>query len=167
VAVTLLDFVVLGIIAIFVIAGAKRGLVWEILTLAGIALGLWIPYAFRFQILDFIERYTEPGQSRMIADVVVFMVIFSVIYITFSHVGYLLHKVLEKILLGWLDRLLGAFLGLGKGSVLIGLVVAAILLSPWHEQGERLFGKSKMLTWGKRQVEKFISREPPELRGRV
>jgi membrane protein required for colicin V production len=164
---SLLDIIILALIVVFVIAGVKRGLVWEILTLVGIVLGLWIPYTFRFQILDFVARYTEPGQTRMIADVVVFMVIFSFIYIIFSHIGFLLHKVLEKILLGGLDRLLGALLGFVKGVVLIGLVVAAILLSPWHEQGERLFRKSKILTWGIDQVEKFMDREPPDFRRTV
>lgn len=164
---TLLDIIILGIIVVFVIAGAKRGLVWELFTLAGIGLGLWIPYTFRAPIADFISRYTDPGQTRIVVTVVAFLVIFSLIYIIFSHIGYFLHKLLEKILLGWLDRLLGALLGLAKGMLLVGLVLVAIFLSPWREQGDRLVRKSKVLTWGKGQVENFLSREPPSFRRRV
>ncbi|MFH1009916.1 MAG: CvpA family protein [bacterium] len=162
-----MDIVILGIIVVFVIAGAKRGLVWELFTLTGIGLGLWIPYTFRSPIAEFVSSHTGPGQTRLVVTVVAFLVIFSAIYIAFSHIGYLLHKLLEKILLGWLDRLLGALLGLAKGVVLVGLVVVAIFLSPWQEQGERLVRKSEVLTWGKGQVEKFLSREPPSLRRRV
>ncbi|MBM3324116.1 MAG: CvpA family protein [Calditrichaeota bacterium] len=165
--VALLDIIIFAIIVVFVVAGAKRGLVWELFTLAGFGLGLWIPYTFRSSIADFIARYTDSGQTRLVVTILAFLVVFSAIYITFSHIGSLLHKILEKILLGWLDRLLGALLGLVKGVVLVGLLVVAVFLSPWHEQGGRLVRESKILSWGKGHVEKFLNREPPNLRRRV
>ena len=152
----LFDLIILCLIGLFGFAGAKRGFVWEIFSTIGIILGLWIPYIYRFQIVDFIARHIGPGRLRFIITVAALLFIFAAIYVILSYIGYFLGKLLKKVFLGWLDRLLGVFAGLVKGFLIIGIVVAALLASPWHRQGEILVRKSKLLTWGKGQVERVI-----------
>ncbi len=164
---TLIDIIVLAIICLFGVAGAKRGFVWEVLTVIGIVVGLWIPYAFNHQIGDFIAEYTSPGLLRIIVTLFVFLFIFAAIYILCSYIGYSLRKVFEKTFLNWIDRVLGTFVGLVKGGLLVAMILFALIFSPWPKQGESIIAKSKVLRWGKRQVEKVLYREPIELRKRV
>ncbi len=164
---TLIDIIVLAIICLFGVAGAKRGFVWEIFTIVGIVVGLWIPYAFNRQIGDFIGGYTSPGLLRIIITFFAFLFIFAAIYVLSSYMGYSLRKVFEKTFLNWIDRVLGTFVGLVKGGLLVVMILVALFFSPWQNQGESFVRKSKVLTWGKRQVEKVLHREPVEMRKRV
>ena len=164
---TLIDIIVLAIICLFGVAGAKRGFVWEILTIAGIVVGLWLPYTFNRQIGDFVAEYTSPGLLRIIITFFAYLFIFAAIYVFSSYVGYSLRKVFEKTFLNWVDRVLGSLIGLLKGGLLVAMILAALFFSPWQNQGELFVRKSKVLTWGKRQIEKVLFREPVELRKRV
>ena len=163
----LIDIIVLVIICLFGLAGAKRGFVWEIFTIVGIVAGLWIPYVFSRQIGDFVAEYTSSGLLRIIITFFVFLFIFAAIYVLSSYMGYSLRKVFEKTFLNWIDRVLGAFVGLAKGGLLVAMILVALFFSPWQDQGESFMRKSKVLTWGKKQVEKVLTREPMELRKRV
>jgi membrane protein required for colicin V production len=164
---TLIDIIVLAIICLFGLAGAKRGSVWEIFTIVGSVAGLLIPYVFNRQIGDSIAEYMSPGLLRIIATFFVFLFIFAMSYSLCSYIGYSLRKVYEKTFLKWVDRILGAFVGFVKGGLLVALVLVALSFSPWQDQGESFVRKSKVLTWGKKQVEKIIHREPAEFRKRV
>ena len=164
---SLFDIIVLAVVILFGVAGAKRGFVWEVLTIAGLIVGLWIPWSFRTQIVEFIAACFGSSRLQIPATVIAFVIIFSAIYLAFSYLGFLLHKLLEKIFLGWIDHLLGAIIGLVKGVVIVAIVLVALLISPWYEQGEVLIQKSKLLKWGKGQIEKVLDLEPSSLRARV
>jgi membrane protein required for colicin V production len=164
---TLIDIVVLAIIVLFGVAGGKRGLVWEIFTIAGIVAGLWIPYIFRVEIADFIARNIGPGHLRIITTVAAFLFIFIAIYIISSYLGYSLRNLLKKVFLGWLDRALGVLAGLVKGVLIVSLLLVALMASPWNHQSLSLIRKSKLLTWGKKQIERVIGQEFGDLRDRV
>lgn len=164
---TLVDIIVLAIICLFGIAGAKRGLVWELFSIAGIALGLWIPFAYNLQIGNFVGQYIAPGRLRIVATVAALLFTFAATYVILSYMGYYLRKLFEKVFLGWIDRLFGGFFGLVKGTLLVAMVFAALLLTPWHGHGEALIRKSQVLKWGKKQVERVIHFEPREMRGRI
>lgn len=163
----LYDIIIIAIVLLFGVAGARRGLVWEIFTMAGIVIGLWMPYAFRFQIVEFVARYIGPGHLRIVATIAAFVFLFVAVYIVSSYIGYFLRKILRKAFLGWADRLLGVLAGLVKGILLVGVLVAVLLASPWHGQGQILVGKSKLLKWGKGQIERVIGGEFGHLRDRV
>jgi membrane protein required for colicin V production len=164
---SLIDIIVLAIIVLFGVVGGKRGLVWEIMTMAGIVAGLWIPYIFRFEIANFFGRYIGPGHLRIIATVAAFLFIFIAIYIISSYLGYSLRNLLKKVFLGWLDRVLGVLAGLVKGILIVGLLLVALLASPWNHQSLSLIRKSKLLTWGKGQIERVVGERFGDLRERV
>jgi membrane protein required for colicin V production len=164
---SLLDIIVLAVIVLFGIAGAKRGLLWEICSLIGMAVGLWIPWIFRSQIVDFAAACFGTSQWRIPATVIAFLFVFSAIYLGFSYLGFLLHKLLEKIFLGWIDHVLGAIIGLIKGVVIVAILLVALMISPWNEQGQAFIQRSKLLRWGKVQIERVLDVQPSSLRSWV
>jgi membrane protein required for colicin V production len=97
-----------------------RGLVREVAAIAGLLVG------FVFAAHHYAALAPKlPWVSRYAADVAAFILIVIAVYLVVSLASYLLRGALRIILLGWVDRLLGA----GFGLVEAVLVSAAILMA--------------------------------------
>lgn len=115
------DLIMAVLLLGFAIRGFMRGFLRELVSLAGLFLGLWVA------LLKFVPL-GEWLQSRFplmepLPFHIGFLAIFLGISAVASMVGYALHKMAKQLLMGWCD----AAVGLGFGTVK-GVMILTVLL---------------------------------------
>lgn len=133
----ILDFIILGLIAFFLIKGIFRGFFREISSLAGIIFGLLIGNHYHPQMANFLKAYIPFEKSLPLIS---FIILFIFVVIFFNLSGILLHHLFKKLLIGWLDRGLGIGLALIKGIIISYLLI--VLLTFFMPSKNPLIAKS-------------------------
>ena len=123
--------VVLGSMAI----GLLRGLVRELLSLISWILAFWLALVFSEPVSRLLDPYVTVPIIKIAGA---FAVIFVVVLLSTSLLGYLLYKLFAATGLKGPDRSLGALFGLVRGCAIIVLFVsvAGVALSNekwWHD----------------------------------
>ena len=117
-----LDIVVIIIIAISVFSGLKAGIIKALLTVVGVIVGVILAGRFSEPLGDKLT-FISDGK---IAGIVAFALILIVVMIAAVVVAVVIKKIAEAVLLGWVNRIGGAVLGL-----ILGAIFCAALLTMW------------------------------------
>jgi membrane protein required for colicin V production len=125
-----LDVVLLIVLAFSFLAGMIKGLARAVIGLVAVIAGLLFGFWFYRQAGSYVPFI----ESRQIANIVGFFVIFIGIMLLGGLVARLLEKIFKAVHLSWLNRLLGGGFGLVRGiaisAVLIVVIMAFSLRSP-------------------------------------
>jgi membrane protein required for colicin V production len=128
----LLDFLILIPIVWGFIRGLTKGLIIELATLAGLILGILAAYYFATEVSELIRSYFtfSDRTARTIAYILIFVAVMIIAYI----IGKIIEKTVDLIALGWLNKLLGAIVGLAKGALVAGLIIYLIVTFDRYEK---------------------------------
>ncbi len=119
----IVDWVILIVLVLSVLSAAKTGLVVEVISLAGLILGLLLASWDYQKLTPWMAQWIHsPSWSQAIA----FIVIALAVMIVASVVGRVVRWSVKSIGLGWADRLAGAAFGLVKGCALVTIAVMVI-----------------------------------------
>ncbi len=122
-----LDLVLLGVLLVSALVGLLRGLVFEVLSLAG-----WVAAYIAAQALNPLVApmlpIGAPGSALNLG--IAFALVFVLALIACSLAARLVSALIRATPLSGLDRLLGALFGLLRGAVLLLAVATLVLLSP-------------------------------------
>jgi len=117
---TFFDYAVLGIIGLSILLSILRGFLRETLSLAGWVAAFFVAKLYTLQLAPMLPQ-AIPGESlRLLAA---FLILFLITLLISSLLAIALAEVFKKIGLGGLDRLLGAFFGLARGVLIVGVIV--------------------------------------------
>jgi membrane protein required for colicin V production len=116
------DVVILGAVAVAVLAGGMRGAVRTVFSAAGIVAGFLIASRESGAVGVLFQKLVRPE----LAAVLGFVAVFFGIALAFTLAGVLFRKVLSGLMLGWLDRIAGAALGLLQAAVALGVLALVI-----------------------------------------
>ena len=116
----ILDIIIIAATIFFLIRGVFRGFIREIASLAGVVLGIWLANVYHVQMTGFLKRFIA---SEKFLSLMAFALIFLVVLVLCNLAGWALKKLFQKILLGWVDRMLGAGLALVKGVILSYVII--------------------------------------------
>jgi len=119
-----LDWVLLGIVGVSVVAGIWQGLIREIISLASLAGGLILAGLEYPRAAEWIGAYVA---SQNAAKCLGFLGLFFGTIVVGAAISFLLRKVLQKAGLAWFDRLLGGIFGLVRGCIVAFVLVLAIV----------------------------------------
>jgi len=117
-----LDIIILVVLALSAFGGLKNGLIKSLLSLIGLIVGVVLAGRFYESfsgVLPFIS-------SERAAHIAAFIIIFLLVVIIFAILGIILTRLVSAILLGWLNRLLGAIF-----SIIMGAIFIAAILAVW------------------------------------
>lgn len=114
-----LDIFLLLLLCYTLLRGIFRGLVREAASICGLILGFWVAHTYYPLGASYLLGLV-PAQEY--AEIVAYAFIFLLVLLFFLLLGSGLQSLLQSLFLGWLDRLAGALLGLGKGLILGCLV---------------------------------------------
>ncbi len=115
-----LDIVIAIVLVIGILLGLKTGLIKMVVSLAGLILAIFLAgrfYVALAGVMTFIP-------SEQVAKVVAYIIIFVVIMLIAALAAWLLTKIASAILLGWINRLTGAIVGLIVGAIFCGAILA-------------------------------------------
>jgi membrane protein required for colicin V production len=135
----LLDIIIVAAMIFFIVRGLLNGFIKEIASLAGIVLGIWLGILHHPSVASSLQAFLPAWKYIQLFS---FGLIFFLVFITFSVIGWVLKALFEKVFLGWLDKGLGTLLAVLKGIILTYLVI--ILLSTYVPSKARLVAESEL-----------------------
>jgi membrane protein required for colicin V production len=120
---TLVDWIIVVVLAMAVLTGIARGFFRSAFSLAGLVLGLTLAAWNYWRLAALLKMMIH---SVELADAIAFIVIALLVMAVAAILGSLLAKFFEKVGLGCLDRLAGGLFGFVEGLV---FVMVAILVT--------------------------------------
>ncbi len=155
---TFFDFVVLTLVASSVVAGALRGIVRSLLTVAALIVGLVIAargYGFAGSIL----RGLGVVQTDAAANAGGFLLIVVVALAGGFFAGRLVTGGLRQVRLQWFDRLLGGAFGLLRGWLVCSILYLALTAFPVRITSVAEARTAPLLAQGAKLLGVFTSQE--------
>jgi membrane protein required for colicin V production len=116
---TVLDVFTLGIFLFFTARGIWRGFINDLAGLLALVLGYLFAGRLAVVIEPFLSAFID--DSGLMRGVAYYLSLFA-IYLAVVLLGKIATRLSKLILLGWLNRLLGALTGMGKGALVAALV---------------------------------------------
>ncbi len=135
-----LDVALLAVIGLSTLIGAFRGLLKEVIGVAGIVLAAVAARTLAPAIVSVLGYENSPG-----GDVVVMVIIFVAVLVAVAVLGWVLRRVFDALQLGPVDRFFGGVLGLVRGVAIttVGLTLLVLSVDP----RSRVFDESVGLRW--------------------
>lgn len=119
---TVFDYVFLAIIGLSVLISIMRGFVREVLSLAGWIIAFFIARAYCLELAALLPVAIPGEPLRILAA---FLILFLAVLLISSLLAIAISLLFRQVGLSWVDRLLGAFFGLARGSI-IALVLVLV-----------------------------------------
>ncbi len=126
-----LDWILVGIAGFSVLRGLMRGAVSQIFGIIGILAGFYAASHYYEQVGAKFHAYF-PSLSG--TGTVAFIVLFILTWFCVAVLGFWIVRVLRSAGLGFLDRLWGAMIGMGK-ALLLAIAAIAVLTLFWPGTG--------------------------------
>lgn len=121
---TVIDIIIIVLLALAVFKGIKDGLVRQVGGIAGLILGIFLAGRFSAFLAGWMHQWIDASESAVKA--VSFAVIIIVVCLCMYLLGRLLEKIIKITTLGWINRLLGVVLSICTVVLLIGAVISLI-----------------------------------------
>jgi membrane protein required for colicin V production len=152
--VTIFDYLVIFVLVTSVIIGLARGLVKEVLSLAGWIVAFVIANAYAAWLAQMLPQ-AVPGEVLRL--ILAFIALFIGVRILMGLLALALGALLDAGGLSLIDRLLGAGFGIARGLV---IVLAAVILCGMTSLPQQRFWKDALLSpyaeAGARMVKGFL-----------
>lgn len=126
-----IDLTLLAVLALSVVAGALRGLVSEVMSLAGWVVAWLLAQAWALDVAAALHIGEPGGQVARLAGLVI---TFVATLLAWRLLTWLLQQVIHATPLAPLDRLLGAVFGAVRGGVILLVAVMMLGLTPMARQ---------------------------------
>lgn len=129
---SLVDILILVLLAAFLLKGVIRGLLKEVCSLFGLVLGGVFAFSFHLPLAQALQSALGlPAQPCVWAAS---LAIFVLVIVIFGVLGFVLQGFVRVVFLGSVNRLVGALFGLVQGVVVLSMLVLALNSSvapPW------------------------------------
>lgn len=132
------DIAIIVIISFCLIRGLFKGLIGEISGIIGVVAGFYGAYTYYPLITVYAERWIE---SPAIRNLVAFFLLFCGILIIISLISVLIHKFLNLVFLGWVDRTFGLVFGAAKGVLIVSVLF--VMITTFLPKSSTIFSGSK------------------------
>lgn len=138
-----IDLIVIIITSFFLLRGLFRGFVLELTIVIGLIVGYLIAISYYDYLSFFVFKTYFPQIPDSIASIISFALIFIAINIGLRLAASAITKTLKFVMLGWLNRLLGAIFGTIKAVVIMGIAVFLLNLIPFSDTFLQKAGKNE------------------------
>lgn len=146
-SVNVFDLVFGTIIIAMAIIGAFKGFIRQIVGLLSVFAGVWCAFKFSSWAALKVQNWCHAGEKA------IYIACFIIIVVLVILLGWLIARMIEKVLkistLGWLNRLLGAVLGAAKIILILAVMVYAFnkINASWHLVDNAVLKESSMWCW--------------------
>ena len=124
------DWILLAALGLSLLLGMWRGIVQEVLSLAGWVAAFYVSQMYAPQAAAWLPM---EGSSQMLRYAAGFVVVFIAVLIATVLVSWMVKKLVSAVGLGPLDRLLGSLFGLMRGVVILLAVTVLVGMTPMRE----------------------------------
>jgi membrane protein required for colicin V production len=133
---TAFDFVVIGIVGLSTVFAFTRGFVRVVVSLAAWVVALVAGFQYADTLAAWLPMLGSAPRARTIAA---FVLLVAIVLAVGALLGWLLSRLVRAVGLGFVDRALGAVLGLARGLliVVIGVLIAGLTTLPAQDWWRR------------------------------
>jgi len=117
------DIIILIFLAISVISGLVQGLIRTVLSIVGVIVGIFLASHFYTQLGDAMTFISNRGTANIIAFIIILLAVMAIAAL----IAWLLKSIIKAIMLGWVDKIGGAVIGLILGAMTISAFLAIIV----------------------------------------
>ncbi len=173
---TPIDWAVLGLAAVFGIAGLFRGFVREVFNIASHIVAIVATFRFYPQVYSFITPAVPKGYEaagKLASALIIYLAVMTVFFV----LEKMVRAVVKTLKLGFADRILGLAFGAAKGFLIATvLFILIVTFFPKAEEGMKNAATYPFLKRASRIVvnlspsrfkNRFNSRSFPELLNRI
>lgn len=128
---SIVDIILIAILLFAAWKGFSRGLVIEIASLVALLLGIYAAINFSGLAAELIDDYisVEPRLLRILSFAVTFVLVMLAVIL----VGRIMEKLVNLVMLGFLNKILGSVFSIFKAAVILSVLLMLInLLDPKH-----------------------------------
>ena len=101
--------------------GLRKGLVKEVAGLLAVVLGIYLARYWALPVSQTLVELTKWNTN--VCTPLAYAIVFIVVSLSISMLSYMLSKIIGAIMLGWLNRLLGAVFGTIKMLLLLSVIL--------------------------------------------
>lgn len=123
-SVNLLDVIILIPLLLWAYQGYKKGFIISLASLVALIAGLFFAFYFSYYTADKLKDFFDINEKYL--AVISFIVTFIVVLLAVILVGNLLQKLIDILLLGFLNRAAGLVFGILKGALLLSILIFVI-----------------------------------------
>ncbi len=130
------DAILLAALGVSVILGALRGLVFEIMSLAGWLVAYATAYIYAPQLPPLWSSNslpTDPATGAAMMPLISFGLVFAGVLIAWNLLSHLIRLLVRATPLSSIDRVFGSAFGLARGVLLLLAVAVVVALTPWSK----------------------------------
>ena len=117
----ILDIIILICLVPSIIQGLRKGFISQAISIVSIVAGVWASANFANLVSDWLAQYLEAPEQ--VLRIVSFAVIMIAVFIILGLIGKLLHGIIQLVMLGWVNRLLGAAFAFAKAILILGVLI--------------------------------------------
>lgn len=138
----ILDYIIIAFMLYLVLRGIFRGFIREVLSLAGVILGIWLGNLYQPWLTGFLKQYLPLHKYIPLLS---FIILFIAVLIIFNIMGLFIKLFTKKLFMGGADMTSGAGIAALKGLIITYL---AIVLLTFYLPGKApLIAKSTLAPW--------------------
>lgn len=126
-----LDIICVIIGVIFLVLGIKRGLIGEIIRLLALTIGIIVAFLYSNDVLHW-TLIRKIALQNEVKHAIVFICIYLLCAVIIIAAGWIIKKVVHCTPLGWIDRLLGALIGVLKTAIIAYVACLSIATLPFQ-----------------------------------
>ena len=116
----ILDIIILLCLIPALIQGLFKGFISQAISLISIIVGVWASAHFAGLVCQWLSQHISGSEE--VLKITAFALIFLVVIIGLILLGKVLEAAIKLVMLGWLNRLLGAIFAITKWLLILGLI---------------------------------------------
>ncbi|RMG67553.1 MAG: CvpA family protein [Calditrichaeota bacterium] len=136
------DLLILLFLAYFAIRGLLNGFFKEIFRIIGFLGGILLAFTATPTLSTILQGFLR-NVPAIVVSIAAFLMLFALVITVSKILASLLSELLKKIHLGWLNRLMGLLLGMGRGALILGLIFIALSFLPFPQLSSSLRQQSR------------------------
>ena len=116
------DIVIIIYLCLSVLSGFMQGLIRTVLSIIGLIVGIILAAHFYKQLGDILTFISNKNVAYVVAFIIILLVVIGIAAL----IAWILRSLIKAIMLGWVDKIGGAVLGLILGALSISAFLAII-----------------------------------------
>jgi membrane protein required for colicin V production len=133
----MIDIIFVGLIGLFMIRCYLKGFVSELLSMAGIILGLLAALFLYKSGGEFLKKQFM-SDFKILPNVTAFIALFIIVFVIVKLLEKMLVDIVDKVSLTNADSYIGIIFGLAEGVVVVSLVLFLLRMQPLFDASEIL-----------------------------
>jgi membrane protein required for colicin V production len=143
---SIVDIILLICFIPALISGIRKGFISQVISIVSLIAGVWVSYEFAEPVGAWLSQYIEAAEN--VLKLISFIIIMIAVFIGLALVGKLLERIINFVMLGWVNKLLGVVFALLKTGLIVGLVIMLFcsLNNSLHLVSDEVLAESVLFT---------------------